>query len=202
MASKDEIIAAASKLFVEKGFEKTTMEDIANALDIRKGSLYYHIQSKAEIFYEILKLSLQESSKRMEKVQKSKMEPEDKLRNIIATHFDNILKFSLEYQILLNERRYMLNRKQEKHIRKKMKAYENTIFEVLKEGSDAKVFREDLNPRVITAGIMGVGNAVYKWFSLNGPLKFQEVAAMYIEASINGIKGKKDLPETQKDAVK
>jgi TetR/AcrR family transcriptional regulator, cholesterol catabolism regulator len=201
MASKDEIIAAASKLFVEKGFEKTTMEDIANALDLRKGSLYYHIHSKAEIFYEILKLSLQESCKRMAKVQRSEMEPEDKLRNIIATHFDNIFNYSLEYQILLNERRYMLNRKQEKHIRKKMKAYENTIFAVFKEGIDAKVFRKDLNPRVITAGIMGVGNAVYKWFSLDGPLKFQEVAAMYIDASISGIKEKRGLSESQKEDV-
>jgi AcrR family transcriptional regulator len=197
VANKDEIIAAASRLFVEKGFEKTTMEDIANALALHKGSLYHHIHSKAEIFYEILKLSLMESCKRMAKVQRSKLEPEDKLRKIIATHFNNILNYSLEYQILLNERRYMLNRKQEKHIRMKMKAYENTIFEVFKEGIDAKVFREDLNPRVIVAGLMGVGNAVYKWFSQNGPLKFQEVADIYIEASINGIK--KGFTESQKE---
>ena len=188
MASKDEIIAAASKLFVEKGFEKTTMEDIANALDIYKGSIYYHIRSKVEIFYEILKLSLNESSKKMVKVQQSKMKPEDKLREIIATHFNNILNYSLEYQILLNERRYMLNRKQEKHIRRKMKAYENTIFKVLKEGIDTKVFREDLNPRVIVAGIMGVGNAIYKWFSFDGPLDFHEVASTYIKLFLSGIK--------------
>ncbi|MBW1672967.1 MAG: TetR family transcriptional regulator [Deltaproteobacteria bacterium] len=188
MANKDEIIATASRLFVEKGFEKTTMEDIAHALNIHKGSLYYHINSKAEIFYEILKLSLKESSKKLVEVRRSKMGPEEKLMKILAVHFKNIHNYSLEYQILLNERRHMLDRKQEKYIRTKMKAYENHIFEILKEGIDAKVFREDLNPRIIVAGIMGVGNAFYKWFSFDGPLSFDEVADIYIELFLSGIK--------------
>lgn len=191
MATKDEIIAAASRLFVEKGFEKTTMEDIGNALGVYKGSLYHHINSKAEIFYEILILSLAESAKKLRKVRRSKMEPEEKFKKIITVHFENILNFSLEYQIVLNERRHMLDRKQEKQVRAKMKAYENHLFEILKEGIDAKVFRDDLNPRVIVAGIMGAGNAIYKWFSLDGPLSFSNITRMYVEFFIEGIRYKK-----------
>jgi AcrR family transcriptional regulator len=190
MATKDEIIAAASKLFVEKGFEKTTMEDIGNSLGIYKGSLYHHVNSKAEIFYEILILSLTESSKKLRKVYRSKMEPEDKFKKILTVHFENILNFSLEYQIVLNERRHMLDRKQEKRVRAKMKAYENNILEILKEGIDAKVFRDDLNPRLIVDGIMGVGNAIYKWFSLDGPLSFSDITRDYIEFFIEGLRRK------------
>ena len=190
MATKDEIIAAASKLFVEKGFEKTTMEDIGNALGVRKGSLYYHINSKAEIFYEILILSLTESAKKLRKVRRYKMELEEKFKKIITAHFENILNFSLEYQIVLNERRHMLDRKQEKKVRAKMKVYENHLFEILKEGIDAKVFRDDLNPRVIVAGIMGVGNAIYKWFSPDGPLSFSDITRDYIEFFIEGLRRK------------
>ena len=118
------------------------------------------------------------------------MEPEDKFKKIITVHFENILNFSLEYQIVLNERRHMLDRKQEKRVRAKMKAYENNIFEILKEGIDAKVFRDDLNPRLIVAGIMGVGNAIYKWFSLDGPLSFSDITRDYIEFFVEGLRRK------------
>ena len=188
MASKDEIIAAASRLFVEKGFENTTMQDIAETVGIYKGSLYHHIRSKADLFYEILDMSMKESSKSMRKVRKSDLEPEEKFRKIILVHYENILNFSLEYQILLNERRHMLNEKQEKRIRFQMKGYENNIFEVLKEAISAKVFRDDLNPRVIVAGIMAAGNGIYKWYSPTGLLTFQEIASTYVELFVHGLK--------------
>jgi TetR/AcrR family transcriptional regulator, cholesterol catabolism regulator len=188
MASKDEIIAAASRLFVEKGFENTTMRDIAETVGIYKGSLYHHIRSKADLFHEILDMSLKESSKTMREVRSSDLEPEQKFRKIILVHFENILNFSLEYQILLNERRHMLDEQQEARIRAQMKTYENHIVEVLKEGISAKVFRDDLNPRVVVAGIMAAGNAVYKWFSPSGPLTFEDIASTYVELFIHGLK--------------
>jgi AcrR family transcriptional regulator len=191
VASKDEIVAAASRLFVEKGFENTTMREIAETVGIYKGSLYHHIRSKADLFFEILEMSLKESSKSMRKVRNSDLEPEQKLKEIVRVHFENILNFSLEYQIVLNERRHMLDQKQEKRIRVLLKAYENCILEVLVEGIAAKIFRDDLDPRVVVSGIVGVGNSIYKWFSPTGPLTFQAIAEMYIELFISGLKSKR-----------
>jgi AcrR family transcriptional regulator len=199
MGRKDEIIAAASRLFVEKGIEKTTMEDIAKATGLQKGGLYHHVRSKADIFYQILELSLTESVKSLRKVRKGAMGPEEKFREIVEVHFKNIQKFSLEYQILLNERRYLLDEKQEKRIRAKMKAYENQFYFVFEEGMANNVFRKDFNPRVIVAGLMGVGNALYKWFSPKGPLKFNEVSDMYIQVFMDGIKDRKGSPLCQKE---
>lgn len=188
MASKDEIIAAASRLFVEKGFENTTMRDIAETVGIFKGSLYHHIKSKADLFYEILEMSLRESSKPIREVRDSNLQPEKKLREIVRVHFENVFNFSLEYQIVLNERRHMLDEKQEERIRALLKAYENCVMEVLEEGVSAEVFRDDLNPRVVVAAIMGAGNAIYKWFSPTGPLSFQAIAEIYVELFVSGLR--------------
>jgi AcrR family transcriptional regulator len=188
MVSKDKIIRTASKLFVEKGFEKTTMEDIANTLGVHKGSLYHHIKSKAGIFYDTLMMSFNEPAKRLEKVVNANTGPEEKFRRLVLVHFKNIEENSLEYQILLNERRHMLDHMQERIIRKKMKSYENYFLKVLKEGVRKQVFRNDLNARVIVAGIIAAGNATYKWFSVDGPLSFDEVARVYTEFFLSGIK--------------
>jgi len=52
---KQEIIEAARLLFSRYGLEKTTTEDIASALNIRKGALYYYFKNKEDIFAEVIK---------------------------------------------------------------------------------------------------------------------------------------------------
>lgn len=54
MATKDEIKKAASTLFAKKGFEATTMDDIADAVGLKKQSLYSHIRSKSDLYLMII----------------------------------------------------------------------------------------------------------------------------------------------------
>lgn len=188
MASKEEIIKVANKLFVEKGFEKTTMEDIAKALGVYKGSVYHYISNKADLFYEILVLTLDESNRKLAKIRRSPLGPGEKFKAVLAGYFDNIMENALEFQIILNERRHMLSKKQDRVVRKKMKTYEDHLLVALKEGIDAGIFRADLNPRVIIAGVISIGNGLYKWFSFDGPLTYSEVADTYVEFVLSGLR--------------
>lgn len=47
--TREKIISISSKLFLEKGFDRTSMQDIVNALGMSKGAIYHHFKSKAEI---------------------------------------------------------------------------------------------------------------------------------------------------------
>lgn len=188
MASKEEVIQVANKLFVEKGFEKTTMEDIAKALGVYKGSVYHYINNKAELFYEILVMTLDQSNRKLAKIRRSRLGPGDKFKAVLAGYFENIMENSLEFQIILNERRHMLSRKQEREVRKKMKTYENHLLITLKEGIEAKIFRDDLDPRVIVAGVISIGNGIYKWISFDGPLSFNQIADTYVEFVLAGLR--------------
>lgn len=201
MASKEEVIKVANKLFVEKGFEKTTMEDIARALGVYKGSIYYYINNKADLFYEILVLTLDQSNRKLSKISKSRLPPGEKFEALLAAYFENILDNALEFQIIVNERRYMLSQKQERTVRKKMKTYEDYLVVALREGIEAKVFRDDLNPRVIVDGVISIGNGIYKWFSFDGPLTFNQIADMYVELVMTGLckKRSKIMTEGGKD---
>ena len=46
---KNEILDAAARLFMEKGFDRTSANDILAAVGIAKGTLYYHFKSKEDI---------------------------------------------------------------------------------------------------------------------------------------------------------
>ena len=56
--TRDEILDAAAQIFSQKGFHATSMQDIAQAVNLQKGSLYHHINSKQEILVAVLDRAL------------------------------------------------------------------------------------------------------------------------------------------------
>jgi AcrR family transcriptional regulator len=52
--TRDRILAVASELFTEQGYDGTSLREIAERLDVTKAALYYHFQSKDEILAELL----------------------------------------------------------------------------------------------------------------------------------------------------
>lgn len=56
---KNDIINSAEKFFFKKGFKETTMDDIANDLELSKGTLYLYFKNKDILLYEIVKIKLE-----------------------------------------------------------------------------------------------------------------------------------------------
>src|SRR5438128_500049 len=52
-ARRNELTRAAARLFAEKGYHGTSIGDLAQALGVQKGSLYAHIESKADLLWEV-----------------------------------------------------------------------------------------------------------------------------------------------------
>lgn len=65
---REQILDAASKLFVEKGFAATSTREIAEMVGIRQASLYYHFSGKDEILQELLRRSVRPSLDKVEKI--------------------------------------------------------------------------------------------------------------------------------------
>ena len=55
MATKEDILQIALKHFANKGYENTTLEDIAKEIDITKPAIYYYFKNKEELYNEIFK---------------------------------------------------------------------------------------------------------------------------------------------------
>ncbi|OUR86920.1 TetR family transcriptional regulator, partial [Cycloclasticus sp. 44_32_T64] len=57
--TREKILDAAASLFSQQGYNGTALRDIASALDMKAGSLYYHFDSKEQLVLEILKIGLE-----------------------------------------------------------------------------------------------------------------------------------------------
>ncbi len=83
---RKEICKTAKKLFGRKGFEKTTIRDIAREAGINSASLYYYFEDKESVLYEILIEIMDQSLGKLHKIETSEIGPKEKIYAIIKMH--------------------------------------------------------------------------------------------------------------------
>ena len=97
----EEILEAAARVFHEKGYESTSIQDIADAVGILKGSLYYYIDSKEDLLYEILEGIHGEALAEVRQAA-AEGEPLERIRAFVAAHIhhnaENLVKMALFFQ--------------------------------------------------------------------------------------------------------
>src|SRR4051812_39582811 len=87
MASKrDQIVAAAAKVFREKGYHQSTTEDIAAEVGMLKGSLYYYITKKEDLLHAVVEKPVNEMVANLREIAESGSTSEEKIRRLIADH--------------------------------------------------------------------------------------------------------------------
>lgn len=106
------ILRAAATLFHRDGYEGTTMQEIARAVGLTKGSLYHHIRGKQALLYEILQHTLDRSLPDLERIATSPHPATERLRDAVRLHIltlvndrDNVACFIEEGRSLAPEYR-------------------------------------------------------------------------------------------------
>lgn len=100
---REKIVLSASKIFSRYGFRKTTMEEIANALNKGKSSIYYYFKSKEEIFEAVVDHEAQVLRNELSKVIKSGGDPENILRRYVKIRMSLFEKLSNYYNAIFNK---------------------------------------------------------------------------------------------------
>jgi AcrR family transcriptional regulator len=78
------ILEAARKIFAKKGFNDATVDDIANAAGVAKGTVYLYYRSKREVYFAALKFGIEQMYAALVEELKGVSTPEDKLRALIS----------------------------------------------------------------------------------------------------------------------
>lgn len=83
--TRQRILEVAAKLFLEKGYEKTTMRDIVEQVNMSKGAIYHHFKSKEEIIKEVYRMQEEQMQSQLSDIQEGikEMNGRDKLRTVL-----------------------------------------------------------------------------------------------------------------------
>lgn len=186
MANRDEIIAAAAKVFQTKGYHAATVQDIADAVGILKGSLYHHFKSKEELLYLIVKEPIARIYATMAEIVSSDLPAAEKLRRAILAHLEAFDRHYPHLFVYLHEREEMKRRFREQ-FKLSPKQYEQSWQQILREGVKSGEFRPDLDVQVVSYGVLGMLNWLYKWYEPGGRLGMREVADQFSTLALAGL---------------
>ncbi|GAB3538390.1 TetR/AcrR family transcriptional regulator [Noviherbaspirillum agri] len=88
---RSELIAKSAKLFREKGYDRTTVRDIAAAVGMQAGSWFYHFKSKQEILVAVMEQGMARSLQEIEDISARSLPPRDAFRALVLTHLKTLL---------------------------------------------------------------------------------------------------------------
>lgn len=182
---REEILAAAAQIFREKGYHATSMQDIAEAVHLQKGSLYHHIRSKEEILASLLDRALDLLILSMQEVMASPLSVEEKLRSAMRMYADNIAVHSDLAAVLLLEYRNLSPRLRARHMGRRDR-FEALWRELIRQGMQQGVFRTS-DEKLVALAILGVQNWMLTWYRPEGPLTAAELSNRFADLFLNGL---------------
>lgn len=184
--TRDEILIAAAQIFSQKGFHATSMQDIAQAVNLQKASLYHHISSKQDILVEVLDRALGLLICNMEEVMESNSPPDEMLRQAIRVYFVTILENRDLSSVLLLEHRSLEAELHTRHIPRRDR-FEHLWRDLLKRGIEAGVF-ETADPAMTVRALLGAMNWAITWYRPDGPLSPGKIADEFAGLFLTGLR--------------
>lgn len=183
--TRDEILTAAAQIIGQKGFHATSMQDIAQAVNLQKGSLYHHVNSKQEILVELLDQALDLLIERMNEVLVLDIPVDQKLRKAVTAYFNTLVNQRNLASVLLLEHRSLDPEYHSRHIPRRDR-YEHLWRDLINQGVDEGVFC-CIDPSMAAKAVLGVINWTITWYRKDGSLTVEEIADQFADLFLYGL---------------
>jgi TetR/AcrR family transcriptional regulator, cholesterol catabolism regulator len=187
MDSRQEILRTAARLFQQRGYDATSMNDVAAALRLSKGGLYHHFQGKDEILFEIMNHAMEITQERVLAPVRSIADPEDRLRALIRRHIEVVLSpRDREITVMLHEN-HPLPPTLRKRINGRKKEYVHFVRDLIAEVQRTRHSRSAVTPRAAAFALLGMINWIYQWYKPEGELQANNLIPQFTELFFGGI---------------
>lgn len=171
---RERILEEAVKLFYERGFSGTTLDDIASKLGVTKPFIYTHFRSKVELLEAVCRPTIEMSHDAIARAAGEAGLPSQRLYKGIANFTKVILQRQANIAVYFREEKH-LSEPGLAEINVLRKRFDRVLSELLQEGVDAGEFRiADI--RVAALAIGGMVSWAYTWYQPGGRLSFDEIA--------------------------
>jgi len=186
--TRDRVFEVAAEVFHRKGYDNTSMSDVATAAGLTKAGLYHHVASKESLLYTVLDSGLDMTDSHVVKPLEGITDPLDRLKTMIDLHLRLVLEErNLEVTGLLHECKTLsindrgrINRRKKEYVRMTAKL----IADVTR-----KYRVKDVNPKLAAFALLGMLNWTYQWYTASGSNSREEIVKHFQRIFLQGILG-------------
>jgi AcrR family transcriptional regulator len=180
-----EILKSAAAAFRRRGYHGASVDEIASALEMTKGNLYYYFKNKEEILFACHEYSLDKLLELMDEVEAATSSPEEKLRRLMLAFVHLILDDLHGTALTLDPE--ALSPLLLKRVIAKRDRFDHGIRSIIQQGMDQGVFKQG-DPKMIEFAMMGAVNWIAKWFDPKGDRTSDQIGDAFADYLVGGLK--------------
>lgn len=180
------ILETAARLICERGYEGTSMQEIAAACRMTKAGLYHHVQNKEQLLFDIMSYGMDAFEQQVLEKVRELADPVERLRECMRLNIHlvtggcskEVIIILHEHATLTGEARAFIDGRKKRYVR----FLEDAFSEAVRMGCIRPV-----QPTVAAFSFLGMVLWIYKWFQPDGRLSAEQVASEMVELLFTGL---------------
>ncbi|MFE8072209.1 TetR/AcrR family transcriptional regulator [Marinobacteraceae bacterium S3BR75-40.1] len=173
-SARGRILTRAARLFREKGYERTTVRDLAAAVGIQSGSIFHHFPNKEAILRAVMEDTIRLNTARMRLALQQAATPHERLRALIRCELESINGETGEAMAVLVYEWRSLSEVNQKDILRLRDVYEDLWMGVLTElGNSGQI---DADPFFVRRFLTGALSWTITWYRPGGDMDLDDLS--------------------------
>jgi TetR/AcrR family transcriptional regulator, cholesterol catabolism regulator len=182
---KSELTRQAARLFAEKGYHGTSIGDLAQAMGVQKGSLYAHIESKADLLWEVARDGAAAFHSALDEIP-DEVKALEKIRLALRAHLRVVAEQLDVATVFIREWRYLEGDRRDEFVAERRR-YEERFRALFREGRELGELRTDLDDATATLLALSAANWAYTW--LRPGTDTDALADRFFATLLDGMRG-------------
>lgn len=182
---QESILRVAAEVFIQHGYDATSMGQLAEKLGITKSAIYHHVPSKEFL----LQLALDRALDSLEAILVDPLASTgsaiDKLMYVLRSSV-GVLTDQLPFVTLLLRLRG--NTEIERNALERRRAFNQVVADLVDEARNDGDIRKDIDPRTTTRLLFGMIGSVVDWYKPGGPVSAEDVANDVVAVAFGGVR--------------
>jgi AcrR family transcriptional regulator len=183
---RQRLLAEATRLFAERGFESTSVQEIVMAAGVTKGAMYHYFGSKDDLLHEIYGRVLRLQMERLTRFADAGGPVTERLHatamDVVVTTVDNLDDSKIFFRSM-----HQLAPETYKSVRAERRRYHERFRDLVVEGQQAGVFRDDVPAEMVVDFFFGSVHHLGTWYSPDGPLSGQDVGRHFADLLLSSL---------------
>lgn len=172
-ARRRELLDVATRLFYERGYASTTLQDIADEMGFTKAAIYYYAKNKEELLLDIYEEIVVPATERAREIASGDGSGADRFTELVTEHLRTFLA-NLHVNAVFDVQSSALSSTAKRKVQTWGRTYGTILRDVYVEGVEDGSLR-DLPPVAVVNSVLGMCNSIHRWLNPNGSISADQV---------------------------